>query len=195
MPFVVTQSLFPCRFLLPPFHVEMCLDRQWNKTERNDEWILTEACKNTDELLSCVSSPRMTHSKKSVESSCRIKIGFLRSFYILKPRASKFVEVLFFSTQCQPPCLSKSSSSFTLFPFRKKKKKLSVLSYSELVVKWRHCKSLFNQTILSRMRSLWTQNACICTCKFCQIPFELEYIFRILSEDLVWKLFVEIFLV
>lgn len=42
---VVDLSFFPCYFLLLIFHVEMCLNRQWNISDQRVEWILIDPAK------------------------------------------------------------------------------------------------------------------------------------------------------
>lgn len=73
IPSVVTQSFFPCWFLLLVFHVAMCLDRQWNIADQNDEWILMDSCKNTDNHLFCAAWSHHVWHMKSAESSFQLK--------------------------------------------------------------------------------------------------------------------------
>lgn len=89
IPSVVTQSFFPCWCLLLVFHVEMCLDRQWNITDQNDEWILMDSCKNTDNCLFCAAWAHYLQHTTSTESVCFSDISSLRQLLKIFQRSSK----------------------------------------------------------------------------------------------------------
>lgn len=91
IPSVVTESLFPCWFLLLVFHVEMCLDWQWNITEQNDEWILMDSCKNTDDLLFCPAWSHYAWHMRSAESPFQIKIACDDYCHIMSAEGSSVI--------------------------------------------------------------------------------------------------------